>query len=94
MVRCPFCSASLERGAVVCGAYNARRGFEMFGPMPDTPVRAWLKGLVLPAIVIVGSLGGFFVSPSPVWLATAGFALFVAMLAAPRLMAGSRWFHF
>ncbi len=94
MVRCPFCSASLPRGAVVCSNCNARRGFEMFGPMPDSPMHAWLKGLILPAMVVALSLIGFALNPSPVWVAAAGFALFVAALGLRRLLEGSRWFHF
>jgi hypothetical protein len=94
MTRCPFCSATLPRHAVVCSNCDARRGFEMFGPVPDRPAVAWLKGLFLPVAAITASLIGHFLNPSPIWFAAAGFGLFVAALGLRRLLEGSRWFHF
>lgn len=94
MTRCPFCTAALPRHAVVCSNCNARRGFEMFGPMPDRPMVAWLKGLLLPVAAILASLAGYVLNPSPIWFAAAGFGLFVAALGLRRLLEGSRWFHF
>lgn len=94
MTKCPFCLADLKRGAVVCRNCDARRGFHMFGPMPDRPVIAWIKGLILPALAVMGSLVAWLYKPSPIWLAAAGFALFVAALGVRRLIEGSRWFHF
>jgi hypothetical protein len=94
MTRCPFCSANLDRSAVVCGNCDARRGFHMFGSTPDRPLTAWIKGLILPVIVIMSSLLGWLYKPSPVWFAAGGFALFVAALGVRRLIEGSRWFHF
>lgn len=94
MTRCPFCSANLPRHAVVCSNCDARRGFEMFSPIPDRPLAAWLKGLFLPAAAILACLLGYFLNPSPIWIAAAGFGLFVAALGLRRLLEGSRWFHF
>lgn len=94
MTTCPFCSTQLSRSAIVCAHCNARRGFEMFGPMPDRPLAAWMKGLILPALVVMACTIGHIAQPSPVWLAGAAFALFVATLGVRRLLEGSRWFHF
>lgn len=94
MIRCPFCSASLSRNAIACPECNARRGFEMFGPTPDRPIIAWLKGLLLPVVAVLACAVGFVYKPSPIWFAAAGFGLFVAALGVRRLLEGSRWFHF
>lgn len=93
MTRCPFCSADLERGAVVCPDCDARRGFQMFGSSPDGLIIAFIKGLILPAIVLVGSLVAWVFKPSPIWLGVAGFAIFVGVLGLRRLTEGSRWFR-
>jgi hypothetical protein len=65
----------------------------MFGPMPERPLVAWMMGLFLPAGALLGCLLGWLVAPSPVWFLAAGFAMLIAVLAAPRLLHGSRWFH-
>jgi hypothetical protein len=66
----------------------------MFGPVPDRPAVAWLKGLLLPVAAIVASLIGYLLNSSPIWFAAASFGLFVAALGLRRLLEGSRWFHF
>ena len=66
----------------------------MFGPTPDRPAVAWFKGLFLPTGAVLASLAAWVFTPSPVWLAAAGFGLFVAALGVRRLLEGSRWFHF
>lgn len=93
MTRCPFCLTDIEHGAVVCPSCDARRGFLMFGSSPDGPIIAFIKGLILPAIVLVGSLVVWVFKPSPIWLGAAGFAIFVGVLGVRRLIGGSRWFQ-
>lgn len=66
----------------------------MFGPVPERPAVAWLKGLFLPVTAVVASLVGYFFNSSPIWFAAASFGLFVAALGLRRLLEGSRWFHF
>jgi hypothetical protein len=66
----------------------------MFGPVPDRPATAWLKGLFLPIAAVLASLAGYVFNQSPIWFAAAGFGLFVAALGVRRLLEGSRWFHF
>ncbi len=65
----------------------------MFGPTPEAPAAAWIKGFILPSIAIAACLAGYLLNPSPIWFAAAGFALFVATLGVRRLIEGSRWFH-
>jgi hypothetical protein len=63
----------------------------MFGGTPDGPVMAWIKGLILPALAVVGCLVAWVFKPSPVWFGAAGVALFAGVLGVRRLIEGSQW---